>query len=197
LAQNSEKQRGRWTIPIVLAACLAGFLLVTIGRSTEQKSLYADNAAVGQQALASDTTRPASVEYQPMAGKGDAAISMVKMLVALGVVVVAIYIGIFLLKKLMNRRHTAGSASNLLQVLETAYLDPKKSLSLVRVADKSVLIGVTDNQISVLTEFDSEHTEQVMKMTIQQRQGEGFMSLLKSASDKFSGRGTRTDKSEV
>jgi flagellar biogenesis protein FliO len=68
-------------------------------------------------------------------GKSEAAASLIKMLVALGVVVVCIYVGIFLLKKLVAKRHFGRSGNALLEVIETAYIDPKKSLSLVRVAD--------------------------------------------------------------
>jgi flagellar biogenesis protein FliO len=100
------------------------------------------------------------------------------------------------LKKLMAKRHTGRSGNSLLEVIETAYIDPKKSLSLVRVADKSVLIGITDNQISVLTELDQQHTQTVIQQSLQQRPEDGFMAMLRSASDKFRRQGTKRDQSQ-
>lgn len=110
---------------------------------------------------------------------------------ALVVVIICIYGGIWVLKKMTTRRHSGGRKAYMLEVLETAYIDPKKSLSLVRVADRSVLIGVTDNQISVLTELDTELTKAAMEAASQGSQGESFSTMLKSAAQNFGGFGKK------
>lgn len=111
--------------------------------------------------------------------------SIIKMISALAVVIVCVYLGIFGLKRLMGNRHRTSGGQNLLQVLETAYVGPKKTVSLVRVADKSVLIGVTDERISMLTELDAEHTAEIVSADEESAAGESFSGFLKAASGKF------------
>ena len=191
MAPNSAQKRNRFALIVVIAAAMVGTILVGVGRNGEHATVFA------QQASPVDSLTPAvTPAYQPMTGKSEAAASLMKMLVALAVVIVCIYVGVFLLKKLVVKRQMGRGAGSLLQVIETAYIDPKKSLSLVRVADKSVLIGVTDNQISVLTELDPQHTQTVMQHSQQRLADDGFMSMLRSASDKFRGSGTKTDQSQ-
>ena len=167
-------------------------LLITSNRSTKSSVLYAQTET--QTAATTDTLQaaPAATStpaYQPMIDSSTATSSIIKMITALGVVIVCIYVGIWLLKKLTNRRHSSGRKAFMLEVLETAYIDPKKSLSLVRVADRSVLIGVTDNQISVLTELDTELTKAAMEAASKGTQGESFSTMLKSATQKIAGFG--------
>jgi flagellar biosynthetic protein FliO len=176
-------------MPILLGAMLVGLILITVGRNDEHKGVFAQTAATATPAISSDSSHTTPVVYEPMTGKSAAAMSLIKMLAALAVVVVCIYVGIFLLKKLMNKRYTGSRGSSLLEIIETAYIDPKKSLSLVRVADKSVLIGVTENQISVLTELDPTLTQAVVEQSSKQQPNENFMTLLKSASGKLRGTG--------
>lgn len=111
--------------------------------------------------------------------------SLLKLFSALIVVVAAIYVGIYLLKRLMGKKYTGNRQNNLLEVIETTYIAPKKSVSLLRVADKSVLVGMTENQISVLTELDSEETRKVLATVAPEIEGESFGSLLRHATDKI------------
>lgn len=104
------------------------------------------------------------------------------MLSALVIVIACIYLGIYLLKKLMGRKYGGYSKDNLLQVIETTYVGPKKTVSLVRVADKAVLIGVTDNTISVLTELDEAKTAEIMPAVAAEESREPFSRFLTSAS---------------
>ncbi len=177
---RSEHRRKLITAATVIGVALIGLLLVTMSRSGETRGLYAagDVPAADSGAAAPESTG--------LVGSTAATISIIKMLAALAVVIGCIYLGIYLLKKLMSRRNRGGGAERILEILETAYIDPKKSLSLVRVADKSVLIGVTDNQISVLTELDPEKTLALASASSTGRQG-GFAGLLRSATDKLKG----------
>jgi len=192
LAPNNKQKRSRLGLIIVLAAALVGVLLIGVGQNNDHASVWAQTSQTVTPTTPGDSlSQGVSTEYQPMTGKSEAAASLIKMLIALAVVIVCIYVGVFLLKKMMVKRRSGRSGSNLLEVIETAYLDPKKSLSMVRVADKSVLIGVTENQISILTELDSERTRAAVQQTTQNQTEDGFMTMLKSASDKFRGQGTK------
>lgn len=88
--------------------------------------------------------------------------SIVKMLSALIIVVMAVYAGVFLLKKFMHSKQQRVNGKILLEVIETTYVGPKKTVSLLRVADKSVLVGVTDQHISVLSELDADETAVIL-----------------------------------
>jgi flagellar protein FliO/FliZ len=176
----------------VIGLAIVGLILVTTSRSGESRSLYALDTPP-----AADSTTAAAAPVTPTTvGAGSATLSIIKMLAALAVVIGCIYVAIFLLKKLMARRQQAGSADRILQILETAWIDPKKSLSLVRVADKAVLIGVTDNQISVLTELDPEKT-QLLTTAAATAERANFSGFLKAASDKWKGLGGKGNQLSV
>ncbi len=182
---------------VLLATALAGVILIGTGHNSDHAVVFAQTNQTQVQTAPTDSlAKSTTLVYEPMTGKSAAAASLIKMLVALAVVIVCIYVGIFLLKKLMARSHIGHGGNSLLEVIETAYIDPKKSLSLVRVADKSVLIGVTDNQISVLTELDPQHTMSAVQQSSQQKSEDGFMSMLRSASDKLRGQGSKRDQSQ-
>lgn len=115
---------------------------------------------------------------------GSAWPSIIKMISALCLVVFAIYGTIWLLKR-MTTRHRRGAKQGLLEVVETAYLGPKKTVSLVRVAGKSVLIGSTDSQISMLTELSEEETSAALSEPVNEAATEdAFKDLLAVASRK-------------
>jgi flagellar biogenesis protein FliO len=65
--------------------------------------------------------------------------------------------------------------------METAYLAPRRAVSLVRVADKSVLIGITERNISILTELDEEKTAAIARAGETAAGKNGFAELLQSA----------------
>jgi flagellar biosynthetic protein FliO len=166
----------------VLSIAMTGLVLVTVGRGSESHGLYAS-----MQNAPADSTASRSIDG--LVGQGAATMSILKMLAALAVVIALIYLAIYLLKKFMGRGRVGGGKARVLEILETAYIDPKKSLSLVRVADKSVLIGVTDNQISMLTELDAQKT--LALFAAEQANGEegGFAGMLRSAAGKLKGLG--------
>ena len=111
--------------------------------------------------------------------------SMFKVGGALAVVILSIYLGVFLLKRMMGKKYSGNKKHNILEVLETTYIGPKKTISLVRVAGKSVLVASTENQISMLTEMDSEETEEILRGIDVEIEPDVFQNMLHSASDKM------------
>ncbi len=189
MAQNKDSRRRAITTSIILALALIGMLLITANRPGNSSPLLAQS--VTPVTATTDTVQTAAPAYKPMVDTAGATSSIFRMIMALVVVIICIYGGIWVLKKMTTRRHSGGRKAYMLEVLETAYIDPKKSLSLVRVADRSVLIGVTDNQISVLTELDTELTKAAMEAASQGSQGESFSTMLKSAAQNFGGFGKK------
>ncbi len=111
--------------------------------------------------------------------------AILKMLSALVLVIAALYGGLYLLKKMMTNRRFAASQDAALEVLESAYVGPKKMLSLVRVGKKAVLVGVTDQQISLLTELDADETAVLLTPKPQGKPSESFGHLFKRTTDKL------------
>lgn len=144
------------------------------------------NPVTAEQALDANTTEnklavsESNIENSII---GTAMPSMIRMICALVVVICCIYGGIFLLKRSMGKKY-AGGGNSILEVLETTSVAPKKTISLVKVMDKSVLVGVTENGISMLTELDSEQTEKVLAFQESPEEDIDFKKSFRTAWDK-------------
>lgn len=151
--KNSMSKRGWITVALILATAFAGLVMINVGPVT------ADNNEVKSEAVSK-----VDVPITGLTGSLSTTVlpSMGKMISALVIVLACIYLGLALLKRLMGKGRTKSQGGDLLEVLETTYVAPKKIVSLIRVADKSVLIGVTDNQITVLTELDAVQTAEIL-----------------------------------
>lgn len=110
--------------------------------------------------------------------------SILKMVSALVVVLFALYGSVYLLKKGMGRKFSRGNTSNALEVLESTFVAPRKTVSLLRVANRSILIGITDQQISVLTELNEEETAALRIPETEDATSVGFSEILATASKK-------------
>ena len=119
-------------------------------------------------------------------GFADSALpSLFKVVGALLVVVLAIYAGLFLLKRMMGKKYSGNRKNNIMEVLETTYIGPKKSISLIKVADKSVLIASTETNISLLTEMDSAATNEILSQISVEEESDQFKNLFKTATEKI------------
>ena len=167
------------TVTIIVAAAFIGLFLINVDRVSADKTSTLGILTES----ASDNPNNEQAQNSPFES-GSLALSTIKMISALVVVVVCIYLGIFLLKKAMGRHHGINGKNNVLQVLETTYVGPKKTVSLIRVADRSVLVGVTDNQISVLTELDADETAAITSEKVVS-ENEGFNLIFKSAVERI------------
>ncbi len=81
-----------------------------------------------------------------------------RMLMALGVIA-ALGGGTILYAKKFKKNKTTSATSPKIQVLNQHYLGPKKSLAIVKIAGESILIGITDHNITpirVLSLLDDE-----------------------------------------
>ena len=72
-------------------------------------------------------------------------------------------------------------------MLQTTYVGQHKAISLVRIADRSVLVGVTDNQISPITELSAEETAQIRESVESggETATDSFARLLSTAGEKL------------
>lgn len=103
----------------------------------------------------------------------------------LALVIVGIYLTLTLLKKMMGRRVTSGAQGAALELVETCYLSPKKTLSFVRIGNRSALLAVTENSISAVMELDKEETSETLSMITTKDKGVSFGESLSRAKRKI------------
>lgn len=114
---------------------------------------------------------------------------------ALLVVIVCIYVGIYLLKKTMGGKYGGTNKLNALEVLESTGVGPKQSVTLIRVGDKSVLVGITGDRMALLTELTAEDTAALMTLAPVDYEPDAFSRMLSTAAaqvKKLASKGRRT-----
>ncbi|MCD6249721.1 MAG: flagellar biosynthetic protein FliO [candidate division Zixibacteria bacterium] len=169
-------------VVVIAVLSLAGLSLIKVGDAS------ADSAAT---VLGSDLTKTTDAEVAlssvgPIAVKPDSGVytAMGKMLGALGVVILLAYVALYALRRLMGKRYGGGGKSSL-EVLQTTHVGQHKTISLVRVGQRSVLVGVTEQNISTLTELDVQETEEIIGAATVPETKDGFASLLTAATDRL------------
>lgn len=109
------------------------------------------------------TAQPYLAEYNPDAGplfeakeetdnRSGWEIS-IDVILKLGIVLGLVFVAMHGLRWLQRHRHQNVSGGATINVLETTGLTPGRSLHLVVVGEKTLLLGATDHQISVLAEL--------------------------------------------
>jgi flagellar protein FliO/FliZ len=163
-------------VTVILALAILG--LVAVNTNQTSADLIHQSDAEKNSAGETATTPPETT--------GSTFYSLIRMVSALVIVIGCIYGGIFLLKRASGSRTSGSSKNKALEVLETAYVAPKKTVSLIRVADKSVLIGVTENGMSVLTELDSSQTAELIPSGNEVQTPASFGSVFRKVSERVS-----------
>ena len=175
---NREKRRSLIITVIIVVIALSGLIFM----NTERGGADGLNSSM----MANPTSENSNLSNpsEPVFA-GSVMPSLFKMISALIVVIACIYVGSYLLKRMMGRKYSDGNRQSILEVLETTCVAPKKTVSLIRVKDKSVLVGVTDNQISVLTELDIHQTASILEARSEETETNTFGELLSTASEKI------------
>ncbi|MEA2031773.1 MAG: flagellar biosynthetic protein FliO [candidate division Zixibacteria bacterium] len=148
MKNNKPKRRSIITVVVIIAVAIVGLLAINTDPVTADRGVNQVD------------TEDSGMKYETFASS--ALPALLRMVSALVVVIACIYGAILLLKRLMGRNYRGSGQLRALEVLETTSIAPKKTVSLIRVADKSVLVGVTENGMSVLTELSSDQTAKVM-----------------------------------
>ncbi|MCP4568308.1 MAG: flagellar biosynthetic protein FliO [FCB group bacterium] len=112
--------------------------------------------------------------------------SLTRIALSLMVIIVVIYGVVYLLRKLSGNRLGGGRKNKTIQMVEQTYLAPKKSVCLIKMADRAVLVGVTDTHISMLTEMEWDTLPQDSQPCTEEKQT-GFQGVLNDAVGKLFG----------
>lgn len=182
---KAKKKQQLFTLGIIIVA-LMGVLIVNSGSVTADNSAKVKTEQVDK-ATASNTTAATDSKSETPIGKYTSQVmpSMFKLGGALILVIGCIYGGLFMLKKTMGKKYSNNRTNNNLEIIETTHIAPKKTLTLVRVADKAVLVGTTENNMSVLTELDETKTAELLAQMDIETEQDNFKDIITLASNKL------------
>jgi len=88
--------------------------------------------------------------------------SLIKMISSLLLVLGLILALAYGTRRFLRSRFSRWQTAPLVQVLSTAYLGPKKEISIIEVGQQYLVVGVTPHQISLLTRLDHSPIPQEM-----------------------------------
>ena len=83
---------------------------------------------------------------------------LVRTFVSLIAVLALLYLGVIGLKKYLMQRNGINKSLATLKVIGSTFLGPKKAIYLVQVIDRILILGVTDTQVSLLSEITDQET---------------------------------------
>ncbi|MFC1528871.1 flagellar biosynthetic protein FliO [Candidatus Latescibacterota bacterium] len=82
--------------------------------------------------------------------------SAVKVVMALILTLVLLVVAIWILRGFLKVRKIPGFSDGSISVLEVRYIAPKKAVALVKVLEKVLIIGISDQSLSTLGELTPE-----------------------------------------
>ena len=86
----------------------------------------------------------------------DMSSAIIKTITALAIVLAAVLLIAYIAKKVLKKNDIVFGKDKLIRVLGTSYIGVKKAITLLDVAGEVLVIGVTNNNITMLTKLESE-----------------------------------------
>ncbi len=151
---NNQKRRSIIVVSMILFLAILGLVFFRSDNAAADKSFE----TVSQSSLQLDDGSASSFAETPSVVP-----SLFRIICALVLVIGSIYGGLFLLKKMMGRKYAGAKNNANLEVLETIHIAPKKTVTLLRVGEKSVLVGTTEGSMSLLSELDNAATAKLLQ----------------------------------
>ncbi len=110
--------------------------------------------------------------------------SALKMSIALFIVLGVLLTVYYFTKRLLNK-NVGGSHDKLIRILANAYVGVKKSISIVEIPGAILVIGVTGDNICLLTKIEDENTLSKYKKVEDAKISSSFYDQIKKVSLKF------------
>ncbi len=175
--------RVRYTL--LLLVVVVSQLLVTVMSVLATESSTTDTAHASQSTTYLAHSAASSDPLSAYALGESVFPSFLKITLALIAVIAGIYLTLALLKKTMGRKISGGGRASAIQVIETCYLAPKRSISLVRIGSRGALLSVSDDTIATLLELSAEETSEIVGMTSVDSKAPDFRQTLHKAKKKI------------
>ena len=109
-----------------------------------------------------------------------------KMLSALGIVLGGMFVLFYFMKRYL-KRDTIGSSEKLIKVLASSYIGIKKSIALVEVPGAVLVVGITHDNISLLSKIEDKDTLDQFRETGADPTTTPFSDQLQKLSSRFKG----------
>ena len=135
--------------------------------------------AVRREATITDAGKGEISEMPGLAG------TVINMAVALTIILLLLVVVVYFFKKFLYRGISGSSKNGLIDVLETTGIMPGKSLSFVRVSDRVLLLGISQDSIEPLCEFCGEEALDIIKNINKEKPIAQFSESLSSFINKF------------
>jgi flagellar biosynthetic protein FliO len=107
---------------------------------------------------------------------------VLRLILTLAAVVALIFGTVWVLKRLTVRRWPGATQSRPIRVLERVHLAPKRSLDVVAIGERVILLGVTETGITFLTELSPQERGQLQPPEVKSAP---FKSVLGEAKDRM------------
>ncbi len=107
---------------------------------------------------------------------------VVRLVLSLAAIIALIVLTLWGVRRLQGRRWTGKMNAKPIQVIDRVHLAPKRSLDVIAVGDRILLLGVTENGINLLTELTADEKNQLE--TTQTASG-GFQPALEEARNRL------------
>jgi flagellar protein FliO/FliZ len=78
-----------------------------------------------------------------------------RMLTALGLILGGLLVGVYFIKRFL-KKDVGGSKEQLIKVIASQYIGIKKNISLVEIPGSILVVGVSNDNISLLTKIEDE-----------------------------------------
>lgn len=159
--------------------------------------LFLANIAFAAAALPEDQI-PLKIDAQIKAV--DSSVNTSKMVISFGVVALMLGAAYYFIRKYSTANKVGPKSNMQIKVLSQHYLGPKKSLAIIRVAGESILIGVTDQNISMIKALSlmDDELPQVLPKNFEESLTEKneMMSEAEGLEDDFTFAGLKTTVSQ-
>lgn len=111
--------------------------------------------------------------------------ALMKLAVAVLVIVVLIYVSMVVLRKFTLGKSGILGGKGSLEVLERSYFAPKKFVCLMRVGEKVLLLGVSENNVNLVADVSDQAFSAPAKKGAREK-GSSFKSYLQQARSHLS-----------
>lgn len=164
-------------------------------KARQAKGVLNTNIRKEEKAIASDEN--AEIIYSKNKGaedknkKAGTGSTLFKMSYSLGIVLLIVMVLAFAFKKFTSGGTRISLGNKMVKVLNREYIGPKSYLAVVKVIDRYLLLGVTNENISTLTELTDVPEEIVAKsketktLKLKKQESNLFGKLIKNISDKM------------
>lgn len=107
-----------------------------------------------------------------------------KMLSALGIVLGGMFIVFYFMKRFL-KRDISGSKETLIRVLASSYVGMKKNISLIEIPGAVLVVGITNDNISLLSKIEDEEILKKFKLSNEQQMQTSFSDHLQKLSSRI------------